>query len=239
MNSDWLWIIVVINTIAIIALWRRKPDRLNKKAAKLLWRSDPITPKHEPPDFPTSFDNDYDRRFFADFKDFADVVNWWLADEYVGSRWRLQDLPDTDRRMVDHRAGPVFGRRFAIFYNQTRLGELEISPAHRYSAEAPQVYTSMEIDWVRMLSFSIIRDFLAAIAMHVTDPRPNSTEAIAARQHILSALIEVLWNNYRLSENKDLDGQDWGEVALNFQGSAEWYIDRKNAWWQNRGAIGG
>jgi hypothetical protein len=44
-----------------------------------------------------SLADDEDRRFFTDFAEFADVVNWWLADENVGTRWRLQKLPDGDR----------------------------------------------------------------------------------------------------------------------------------------------
>jgi hypothetical protein len=106
MSYEVLVAIVAINAIMTLSLWRMmatkasRPAGLNKKAAKALWHSDPIAPRHDRPkvvggNFPSLVD-DADRRFFDDFKDFVDVVNWWLADKYVASRFRLQDLPDAD-----------------------------------------------------------------------------------------------------------------------------------------------
>lgn len=241
MSYEVLTIIVIANALVTFALWRAlatkvgKPDRLNKKAAKALWDSEPIAPRHGRPkaigdDYP-NLASDYDRRFFADFAEFGGVVNSWLADEYVNSRWRLQELPKTELSL-GFRDSPEFGRCYKIFYNQTHLGELEISPAYKYTTEAPQVFTSIEIRWVRFLSYSDIRDFLAAIAMHVTDPRPNSAEAVDVRQNINSALTETLWDLHRTSKYPEFDGQDWGEIALSFHGSAEYYIDRRPGWRQ-------
>jgi hypothetical protein len=53
-NYEVLIIIVVINAIATLSLWRKiasKSNRgpeLNKKAATALWHSDTIVPKHKP-----------------------------------------------------------------------------------------------------------------------------------------------------------------------------------------------
>ena len=85
MSYEVLVIIVVINAVVTASLWRnvnRKSNRgpkLKKKAAAALWRSKPIIPKHDPPKIAggklSSLARDYDWQFFADFKDFADVLN--------------------------------------------------------------------------------------------------------------------------------------------------------------------
>ena len=64
-------------------------------------------------------------KVFYEFDDFADVMNWYLADDVINSRWRLQDLPDTDvSRAGDD--GPTPGRAYAVFHNQLEVGKLEI-----------------------------------------------------------------------------------------------------------------
>jgi hypothetical protein len=68
------------------------------------------------------------------------VVNWWLADKYVASRLRLQDLPKADLSLNVPRDYPVLGRCFALYYNPTRLGTLEIHPAYKYTTETPKVH---------------------------------------------------------------------------------------------------
>jgi hypothetical protein len=87
--------IVALNAVATLSLWRavasksNRGPKLNKKAANALWHGDPIVPKHDPPKSAggklSSLARDGDRRFLADFTDFADVVNWWLSDEYKAS----------------------------------------------------------------------------------------------------------------------------------------------------------
>jgi len=243
MSYEFLTLIVIANALATFALWRgmrgkaNRPAGLNKKAAKLLWDSDPITPRHERPkvigDNHPSLASDADRRFFADFADFGDVVNWWFADEYRSSRWRLQELPTTELR-IGFRDSPAYGRRYAIFHNQTRLGELEVQPAYKYSTEEPQVYATIQIRWIRLLSITDVADVLDGFAVHVTEQKSKSDEYIAARQTIHYALTKALWDAHRISKYDDLDGTDWGELELNFHGSAEWYIVRRNGWRQTR-----
>jgi hypothetical protein len=247
MSNEVLIAIVAINAIATLSLWRMmgtkasRPAGLNKKAAKALWHSDPIVPRHDPPkavsgDFPSRL-RDADRTFFDDFKEFADVVNWWFADEYVGSRFRLQELPDGDVRLnIGFDDGPVLGRCFSVYYNQTRIGRLEVHPSYfpDYTTETPQVYTSVQLDWSRLLGYRTITGFLDTIASHVTDPKPKSDEYIAARQRIQAALTETLWANYGMSEFDRVfaneEDMDWGELNVSFHGPAEWYIMRRNAW---------
>src|SRR5262249_37689349 len=108
---------------------------LKKKFEKQLYESKPITPIHNPPKTPDGDKygraRESERRFFTDFNEFADVLNWWLAD--TESRWRLQELPDVERRLnVPFDAGPMPGRCYALFFNQVKSGRLEIANAHQY-----------------------------------------------------------------------------------------------------------
>jgi hypothetical protein len=233
-----LTIIVVANAVATLSLWRtvaRKSNRgprLKKKAATALWHSDPIVPKHDPPktaggDF-SSLADVIDRQFFADFKEFADVVNWWLADEYKASRFRLQDLPAGDLSLnVEFSDGPTLGRSFAIYYNQTRMGRLEITSSNKYTPENPEVRTSIEIGWTRFLGFEELTEFFGDIALHVSSSNPD--ERRNAQQSIQSALTKTLWDNYRISPLDDPDFEEWGELTVSFHGTALFYCDRRDA----------
>jgi hypothetical protein len=55
MSNEILIVIVAINAVMTLSLWRMmatkvsRPAGLNKKAAKALWHSDPIVPRHDPP----------------------------------------------------------------------------------------------------------------------------------------------------------------------------------------------
>jgi hypothetical protein len=242
MGYEVLVAIVAINAVVTLSLWRmmdtkaNRPAGLNKKAAKALWHSEPIVPRHDPPkvvggDFP-SLVQDRDRTFFDDFTEFADVVNWFLADEHVGSHFRLQDLPDGDVRLnTDYGSGPVLGRCFAVYYNQARVGRLDIHPNFReYTTQTRHVYSSVQIDLSRFLGYRTITEFLDVIASHVANPSPKSDEYVAARQHIESALTEMLWDNYVI---KQLDYEDWGDLNVGFDRAADWYFERRGIWQKN------
>lgn len=136
-----LTIVVFLNAIATITLWQtaaRRPEKLKRKFRNRLWRSKPITPKHEPPplekDTPGVFGEKAKTelmQFFSDFEDFANVVNSWLTDSVEhphGSPWRLQELPKYELLKLWAGGGPIYGRTYAVFHNQERIGEIEISP---------------------------------------------------------------------------------------------------------------
>jgi hypothetical protein len=238
MTWDGLTILAVTNAVVTFLLWGKIANmssgrpKLNKKAAKALWRSEPIVPKHDPPKAAggewQSLARDVDRLFFADFKDFADVVNSFLAGEYVASRFRLQDLPDADLSLSDYSDGPELGRSFAIYYNQTRVGLLEIRPARKYTAELPEVYTTVEIDSARFFGFERLTEFLNIVASHVAYYGPESDEFKAAQLSIMSALTSTLWNKYNISEYDFADDADWGELTVSFRGPAA-FLDRRDA----------
>jgi hypothetical protein len=135
MTFEILVIIVLINVVATIGLSRRAALRSQKPKRKFRnrrWRSKPITPKHErPPPLEKGYAvGEAELQFFADFEDFADVVNSSLTDPYFhphSSPWRLQELPKSELlHLCGHRT--TYGRTYAVFHNQERLGEIEIKP---------------------------------------------------------------------------------------------------------------
>ena len=228
---------LIVIALALIGLSQkaaRKPPRPTKKFLKQLLHSEPITPKHNPPKvaggkYPRLVDDD-DCRFFVDFAEFGDVVNWWFTEDYVGSRWRLQELPDGDLRLVDYSDGPIYGRCYDIFHSQIKLGRLEIHPGYRYSAENPNVITEIEIDSVRLLSFGSVAGFLKDIAAHVCDSKAKTDSNFDANSAIVGALTKALWETQRITEFEDLDGQGWGQLSLQLHGHASpWYFSRREA----------
>jgi hypothetical protein len=124
-SFDTLTVIVLVNVVVTIALWlesRRRPPqpKLKKKFVKRLLHSKPITPKHQPPP-KTIYGNPKTQLFFDEFADFANVVNRGLAD---WSRWRLQELPETEDSLFEQ--VPSDNRSYAVFYNQAQVGKLAV-----------------------------------------------------------------------------------------------------------------
>jgi hypothetical protein len=239
MTFGILTIIVLLNVAATIELWRRaarRPEKLNKKFGKRLWGSKPITAKHEPPPREVKTPGIFGRKaetewmqFFSDFEDFANVVNWWLAEDYKQSPWRLQELPKVDLSLHGNfDSGPVYGRSYAIFHNQERLGILEISPGFKYSAESPQIITHVELDFVRLLPFDTIRTFLTDIALHTCDFHRGTEEYFQAQQAIDRAATEVLWHISRVTQFGVYFDDDYGEIHLRLDGTATWYVGRRD-----------
>ena len=191
-----------------MVLWRtNKPEKLKKEFVKSLLHSKPIEPKHKPPksigaNIPSLVTND-DRAFFNDFVDFGAVVNWWFADEDNNAPWRLQELPDTELK-IDFSDSPDFGRRYDIFHNQVKVGALEVSPGFRYALDKRNVYAKLEVQWVRLLSFHAIHEFLGGIALHICN-----NETTGAQTSISHAISKVLWNAQQIDQD-DL-GTDYGD----------------------------
>jgi hypothetical protein len=235
MSFDFLTFIVIVNVAFTIALWSqaaRRPEKLKKKFVKRLHSGDPITPKHQPPqtlggDFASQVSRE-DRLFFNDFAEFG-VVNKWLADEHVGSRWRLQELPETELTLhgvFDY--GPSFGRRYEVFYNQVHVGELEIQPFMYDKADGQSVITRIHLDYVRLLTFGTIRDFFAAIAMHACYESRDSKEYLEAQQAMDRAMTEALWRSNAV-DVYDINAADYGEIDLRLDGVASFYLERRAA----------
>jgi hypothetical protein len=235
MSFEVLAIIVFLNLGATITLWQqaaRRPDKLKKKFLASLRDSKPIVPNHQrPKDIGFSFGvrEERGRAFFRDFLDFGVVVNRWFAeDNYFGTNpWRLQELPDTELKL-GYQDSPASGRCYDIFYNQVRLGRLEVSPDSYYSTEKPVVHTEIELEWVRLLTIHRVREFLEVIAIHVCDANWATTEYTQARMLIDRALMEVVWNTQHIMQC-DLDGTGYGELELQLKGSPAYYLERRQA----------
>jgi hypothetical protein len=233
MTLEILAIIVLLNVAATVALWRtavRQPEALKRSFLTKLRDSKPIAPQHPSKIIGKGFSSlisEMDQKFLDDFEDFANVVNWWLADEHVGRPWRLQELADAELNLQRSDL-PGFGKRYAIFHNKMRMGTLEVAPRFDYSAEKPLVRTNFKVGWVRLLEFHNLRRFLFDIAMHVCDGRGNSPEYIQAHASIDCALTEVLWTAQRIYGSIETEnGQHYGALELQVYGSAAWFIERR------------
>lgn len=234
MTFDILALIVFLNLMATVVLWReavRKPPKLKKKFLTALLTSEPVVPKHQPPkvlgeDFP-SLITEEDRLFFDDFTDFAGVVNWWLADKDVGRSWRLQELPETELGLTFYDE-PHFGRRYGIFHNQVRVGALEVSPGFPYEAENRSVGATIELDFVRLLRFDTIVEFFDDIAMHICDHDQNTNGYSQPKHEIVHALMKVIWQTQEISEF-GMGSEDLGQLQLRLEGQASWYFVRREA----------
>jgi len=236
MNYDYLTILVVITAVATFALWRNsnrpKFKQLNKKFRKALWESNPIEPKHNKPKF-EPFNRaiaEWDAKFFYEFDDFADVMNWYLADDNEPTSWRLQELPYTDVGRADD--GPRSGRAYDLFYNRMEVGKLEIHGNVFYGKEGKErereIYTRLELNWVRLLSYHDVMEFVTSLATHVVDPKPQSSEWTAATNAINTTILNALWDSYRISEF-DLPGDtNWGELELRLHGTPTFYFGRRD-----------
>ena len=162
-----VYIIVLVNLTLTIELWRRaarRPEKLKRKFLNQLWRTKPIMPKHQPaPPLEAGMGVKKDpAKFSSDFEVFANVINCYLIDR---APWRLQELPTIELSNLA-RLAPAYGRRYAVFHNQARVGEIEIKPDYYYSTEAPDVTIHIELNWVRLLPFETIRGFLTDVAMN-------------------------------------------------------------------------
>ena len=222
MSFDTLTVIVLVNVVVTIALWlesrRRTPQpKLKRKFIKQLsdLRSKPITPKHQPP---KTFDGGPRQLFFDDFADFANVINHRLAD---WSRWRLQELPETDLGSALNLWEYTPGRNYAVFYNQAQVGKLGVAPG-AYHADHPDVTTHIHLDYARLLPFDTIRDFLKSIAGYTCCH--DDKEYFQAQQAIDRAMMEALWRSNQL-DVRNFRLPDIGEINLQFSGIASRYLE--------------
>jgi hypothetical protein len=214
--------IVFVNLMATISLWRaavRKPPKPKRKLIRQLLHRTPIT--HRPPKAIEGIRSRLDekeRQFFRDFAGFALVLNRWFDGENVKSPFRLQELPDTEIRLGGLHT-PIYGWRYAIFYNQARLGTIEIWPEHRYDAENPNVHTTIRLGGIRLLPFDTVREFLNTVAMYVCGSDQDSKN-LQTEVNIDSTLTGVLWQPQQFGAG----GEDWGELNLHLDGSASAYL---------------
>jgi hypothetical protein len=222
-------IVVAVNALATIELWRRaarRPKKLKRKFLNRLWWSKPITPKHEPPPpLKTGMGVRNPEQFSSDFEDFANVINWHLVDD---DPWRLQELPTFELSKLA-RSSPAYGRRYAVFYNQGRVGEIELEPDWRYSTENPDVTVHIELNLVRLLPFETIRSFLTHVAINTFGYEQSTLEYFQMNQKIDLAMMDVLWKTQEISEFGTEDDPGYGEIEVALEGLASFYLEGRQA----------
>jgi hypothetical protein len=143
----------------------------------------------------------------------------------------LQELPKSElsARGLGQLDSPSYGRRYAVFHNQIRVGEIELAPGFDYSTEKPHVRVHVELSWVRLLAAGTIRAFLIDIAQHVSEYRPGTVEYLQTNQEIDLALTGVLWETQEISEFGFENEPGYGEIEVQFSGLATFYFRRRQA----------
>jgi hypothetical protein len=125
----------------------------------------------------------------------------------------------------------MFGRAYAVFYNQIELGKLEIDGGVFYGKEDRAITTRLKLHWVRLLAHDEVVQFLSGLAAHVVNNAPpQNAEYAAANRAISAAMLKTLWDSYRISRF-DLPGNDnvdWGELELHLHGTPTWYFGRRD-----------
>ena len=186
-------------------------------------RGEPISPKHQRPqaigDAHPTLAGDDDRQFFIDFFEFGDVINWWFTDD--GSRWRIQERSKTELN-IGFYDSPTFGRGYEVFCGPIKLGTMEISASYPYTADEKNIRLSIELMWVRLLSWDALMDLLGSVATHI-----NSAGDSSNVMRIQSAIARSLWDSLRI-EDEDL-GLNWGDLEVTLVSRAEFYFSRKNS----------
>jgi hypothetical protein len=180
-------------------MWTKSPKEIMLDA---LFNSGPIEPRHARPASLTDgwgrFQSPSGDRFFSDFEMFPDQLNQLFTpnESREGAPWRLQELPET--LIKRSCAGPEFGRRYSVFYNQANIGVVEINPSLDYDAEInPNVYTNIELEHVRLLPFHTILGFIVTLL-----GEPRDAEILRA---IDRSLLAVLWNKDDDDDSPTLD----------------------------------
>jgi len=225
MTDVWVAIAMAVAIfVAVITLFQRTSPNANRPKQQVsndLVFGKPIVPKHERPqaigDGYPALAGDEDRHFFYHFAEFGNALNAWLANKFTGSNWRVQELPKTTLTLDAIDDQPTFGRRYEVFCGPNKLGRLEITASYPYDTEARQVRASIKLDWVRLLSWDTVMDFLQAVSVHI------SSDGDQSNAHLLNAAMSrSLWNSLQV-HSEDL-GLDWGDLEVTVRGRADHYL---------------
>jgi hypothetical protein len=216
MNLAWLILLLVLGLWACYYYrfgyleWRLGRSEREVKQDEILLGV-PIEPKHANPKLKGWRIPDSLRGFFADFGRFGVIVNDWPP--IKNSPWRFQELKDTRLRAFNTDS-PKQGRRYDVFYNQGRLGALEITDTPDYKTEEPRVSANVVIRDARLISFDEISRFLMSIATLLS--AGTGDEYAEARRNVESLLTRA----HQARGSKDLDAEPMA-IEVSFLGSQE------------------
>ena len=212
----WLVALVTLNLLFTSYLWQQTRRGPPRKFRRALRGGEPITPKHaRPAHLKEGWGiTDHDLQFFENFDLFGDVLNRILEDE----PWRVQEMSETEISGLDDT--PLYGRRYEIFYNQHKLGTLQVYAGPSYSAIEPSVRTEIELDFARLIPFQSISGFVSFVAMFTASSSREEMEkaALSAQR----AAINELW---QIEYEPELDDRSsGGDIEFQFDGSADNYL---------------
>ena len=224
----FLWVL----EYQVNALKEKRP-KFEKKRLDALFRSKPIEVKHKPP---KNLTTDGQERFGAEAYDFEFFREFWFFGEaanrsFKDGPWRLQEIDETEISGMGLAGyGPAYGRRYEIFFNQVKMGLLQIIASHHrdFEKQDKSVIAEIELDAfpVTALPYSHIRGFLSGLAGLLTKiKRPDDggkSEYEQATSNIENALSEAMWDvvsDYTLSEQHSF----WGDFTVRIDGTPEQY----------------
>lgn len=214
--ETWLVVLVILNLLFTSYLWQQTRRGPKRKFRQALESGEPITPKRaRPADIGKRWGvSDGDLQFFEDFDLFGDALNNVLEDE----PWRVQELPNAEISGLHDT--PLYGRRYEVFYNQHKLGILQVYAGASYSASKPTVRTEIELMFARLIPFDSISGFVSFVAMFTaSSSREEMEKATLGAQR---AAIDRLW---QIEYDPDLDDRSsGGSIEIQFDGSAENYL---------------
>ena len=236
LTSDQFWL-VLLGCGLVVLLWQvnalreaRKPLLKPKILKQLRW-GEPITVKH---DTPRSLTPDGKELWGVQKRDFDLFQSFWYFADWINKLYgdlsepiRLQELKDTEIKGSLSSERPAYGRRYDIFYNQCKIGLLQIcaSPRSHLNPNDKTVDVEITIDGVppTVLPYSNVYGFLQTIASLVASmERPKfehlpdgDTEYEHAMSDIRAAIIEFMWN---------MHGDNWWpELKVELSGTPDHY----------------
>jgi hypothetical protein len=107
--------------------------------------------------------------------------------------------PETEIGDMDD-DGPVYGRRYRVFFNQMEMGALTIRPQIEYSSANPQVIAKGGIQYPRLFAFYRITELHNALAHHLVEDGSTHNTGF------LYNLMEVMWREVAgASKHSDLE----------------------------------
>jgi hypothetical protein len=122
--------------------------------------------KHDPP---KNLTPDGERRYGAEDYDFECFMLFWYFGEAVNrdlgdSPFKIQEISDTNISGDLSSEGPAYGRRYEIFYNQVKLGLLQIMASHHrhFDKQDQSVYAHATLDGapITALPYATLYGFL-------------------------------------------------------------------------------
>lgn len=210
-------------------MWGNQKFPIKSRVMRELFDGEPIAVRH---DTPQSLTPDGETCFGADEIDFKCFSEFWYFSEYINKIYadlsepfRLQELGDTTITGSSADSGPAYGRRYDIYYNQCKVGLVEIT-ADMLSTDG-SVWVEVNFNRIppRILPFSDVYGFLATVASLVTSTKKEAvsvgkmSEYENAVSDIKFFMLEAVW---QIGDDPDDLGPD---LSVSFSGRPDRYYE--------------